>query len=62
MPAMIRMLNADYDLTSISDLELTDIMGKLCSDYAMCRAEMSTATLEVWANIIRVAEELIKRK
>ena len=58
---MIRVLNPDYDLTSESDLELAETMKELCEVYIMCRHEISTATCDVWASIVRVAEEIVRR-
>ena len=58
----IKLLNKDYDLRKVHDLELAQIMQELCGEYDMCRHELSTATLDVWNCIIRVAEEIVKRK
>lgn len=58
----IRMLNKEYDLSQDDDYEIANIMEKLCSDYQMCRNEISTATLDVWDRIEHVSEEILRRK
>jgi hypothetical protein len=58
----IRILNKDYDLRGISDIELADIMQTQCEIYAMAVTEMSTAILEVWALCVRIAEEIEQRE
>ena len=58
----IRILNKDYDLRGISDIELADIMQTQCDVYDMAYTEMSTARLEVWAAVVRIAEEIERRK
>ncbi|RLG68596.1 MAG: hypothetical protein DRO11_08865 [Methanobacteriota archaeon] len=58
---MIRVLNPNYDLSQESDLELAETMKELCETYVMCRHEISTATCDVWASIVRVAEEIVRR-
>jgi len=57
----IALLNKDYDLSGDTDLELARIMERLCSEYQMCRNTISTATLDVWNCIVRVAEEIVRR-
>jgi len=51
-----------YDLTQDSDLELATTLKRLCSEYKMCRYCLSTATLDVWHSIVRVAKEIVKRE
>jgi len=58
----IPVLNPDYDLSRDSDLELAAILKKLCNEYEMCRYCLSTATLDVWYGIVRVAKEIVKRE
>lgn len=58
----IMILNKDYDLRGISNIELADIMQTQCEIYAMAATEMSTAILEVWASCVRIAEEIVRRK
>jgi hypothetical protein len=58
----IRILNKDYDLSCISDIELADIMQTQCDVYDMAYHEMSTAILEVWASVVRIAKEIVKRE
>lgn len=58
----IRILNKDYDLRGISDIELVSIMQTQCDIYDMAYHGMSTAILEVWAAIVRIAEEIVRRK
>ena len=58
----IPILNKDYDLRIISDIELANIMEKQCGIYDMAHNEMSTAILEVWASVVRIAEEIVRRK
>jgi len=58
----IAVLNKDYDLSVDSDLELARTMKRLCSEYEMCRYCLSTATLDVWHGIVRVAKEIVKRE
>jgi len=58
----IRILNKDYDLRGISDIELADIMQTQCEVYVQAYNEMSTAILEVWAAVERIAEEIMRRK
>lgn len=58
---MVKLLNKDYDLRGISEEEITRIMQELCETYDMCRTELSTATLDVWACIVRVAKEIARR-
>ena len=57
----IVVLSKDYDLSQGSDLELVATLKKLCDEYEMCRYCLSTATLDVWHGIVRVAKEIIKR-
>jgi len=57
----VALLNKDYDLSGDTDLELARIMERLCSEYQMCRNTISTATLDVWNCIVRVAEEIVIR-
>lgn len=57
-----RILNTDYYLSSISDIELADTMQTQCEVYAMAYNEMSTAILEVWASVVRIAKEIVKRE
>lgn len=57
----IKILNENYDLRSISDIELVSIMQTQCDVYDMAYHEMSTAILEVWAAIERIAEEILNR-
>lgn len=56
------MLNKEYDLTQLSEVEIADIMQKLCADFITCRYEMSTATLDVWDRIEHVSKEILRRK
>ena len=58
----IRILNKDYDLRGICDVELANIMQTQCDIYDMAYTEMSTARLEVWAAVERIAEEIVRRK
>ena len=58
----IRILNVDYALSDISDIELADIMRTQCDVYNVAYREISTAILEVWAGIERIAEEIVRRK
>ena len=58
----IAVLSEDYDLSQDSDLELATTLKRLCSEYEMCRYCLSTATLEVWHGIVRVAKEIVKRE
>ena len=58
----IAVLNENYDLSGDSDLELATTLKKLCSEYEMCRYCLSTATLDVWHGIVRVAKEIVKRE
>ena len=58
----IKILNKDYDLTCICDVELANIMQTQCEVYDMAYTEMSTARLEVWAAVVRIAEEIVRRK
>jgi hypothetical protein len=58
----IRILNKDYDLRCISNIELANIMQNQCEIYDMAATEMSTAILEVWASCVRIAEEIVRRK
>jgi hypothetical protein len=58
----IRILNKDYDLRGVSDIELANIMQTQCEVYDMAYSEMSTAILEVWASVVRIAEEIARRK
>ena len=55
------MLDMSYDLAQESDLSLADIMKKLCEQYAMCRCEISSATLDVWGRIEHVSKEIHRR-
>ena len=57
----IPMLNMDYDLSQESDLSLADTMKRLCDQYAMCRCEISSATLDVWERIEHVSRVIIRR-
>jgi len=57
----VALLNEDYDLSGDTDLELARIMERLCSEYQMCRNTISTATLDVWNCIVRVAKEIARR-
>ena len=57
----IPVLSEDYDLSVDSDLELTQTMKRLCSEYEMCYYTLSTAICEVWDCIVRVAEEIVRR-
>ena len=59
---IIKLLSPKYDLTAIPETELADIMKELCTEYSQCRQEISTATLDVWNCIIRVATEIVTRK
>jgi len=61
MSDMIRILAKDTDLKSESDLSLATIMQELCGTYAMCRAEISSATLDVWDRIEMVSKEIQRR-
>jgi len=58
----IAVLNKDYDLSVDSDLEIAQTMKRLCGEYEMCRYCLSTATLDVWHGIVRVAKEIVKRE
>ncbi|RKY40693.1 MAG: hypothetical protein DRP85_08160 [Candidatus Makaraimicrobium thalassicum] len=58
----IAVLSEDYDLSQDSDLELAATLKRLCSEYEMCRYCLSTATLDVWHGIVRVAKEIVKRE
>ncbi|MHC1583140.1 MAG: hypothetical protein ACXQTM_00650 [Methanosarcinales archaeon] len=58
----IAVLSEDHDLSQDSDLELVAILKKLCAEYEMCRYCLSTATLDVWHGIVRVAKEIVKRE
>jgi len=58
----IAVLSGDYDLSQDSDLELATTLKRLCSEYEMCRYCLSTATLDVWHGIVRVAKEIVKRE
>lgn len=58
----IMILYENYDLSCISDIELANIMQTQCDVYDMAYHEMSTAILEVWAAIVRIAEEIVRRK
>ena len=58
----IRILNKDYDLRGISNIALANIMQTQCGVYDMAYSEMSTAILEVWASVVRIAEEIARRK
>ena len=58
----IAVLSEDYDLSQDSDLELATTLKRLCSEYEMCRYCLSTATLDVWHGIVRVAKEIVKRE
>ncbi|RKY41377.1 MAG: hypothetical protein DRP85_06565 [Candidatus Makaraimicrobium thalassicum] len=58
----IAVLNENYDLSGDSDLELATTLKRLCSEYEMCRYCLSTATLDVWHGIVRVAKEIVKRE
>ena len=58
----IRILNPDFDLSEIKDLELIETMQDLCNTYVYCRYGMDTATEDVWESIVRVAEEIVKRE
>jgi len=62
MTYMQQMLNPKYDLKMISNEELAEIMRQLCDNYDMCYHDISTATLDVWASIIRVAKEIVDRE
>jgi len=57
----VALLNKDHDLSGDTDLELARIMERLCSEYQMCRNTISTATLDVWNCIVRVAKEILRR-
>ena len=57
----VALLNKDYDLSGDTDLELARIMERLCSEYQMCRNTLSSATLDVWNCIVRVAKEIARR-
>ncbi len=57
----VALLNKDYDLSGDTDLELARIMERLCSEYQMCRNVLSSATLDVWNCIVRVAKEIARR-
>lgn len=57
----IPMLNMNYDLSQESDLSLADTMKTLCDQYAMCRCEISSATLDVWERIEHVSRVIIRR-
>jgi len=58
----IPVLNPDYDLSADSDLELAATLKRLCGEYEMCRYCLSTATLDVWHGIVRIAKEIVKRE
>ena len=58
----IALLSKNHDLFSDTDLELSFIMERLCSEYQMCRNTISTATLDVWECIVRVAKEIVRRE
>jgi len=58
----IAVLNENYDLSGDSDLELATTLKRLCSEYEKCRYCLSTATLDVWHGIVRVAKEIVKRE
>jgi len=58
----IAVLSEDYDLSQDSDLELAATLKRLCGEYEMCRYCLSTATLDVWHGIVRVAKEIVKRE
>lgn len=57
----IPMLNMEYDLAQESDLSLADTMKTLCEQYAICRSEISSATMDVWGRIEHVSKEIIRR-
>lgn len=58
----VAILNPNHDLSGDSDVELAHIMERLCNEYQMCRCTLSTATLDVWNCIVRVAKEILKRE
>ena len=58
----IAILSEDYDLSQDSDLELAATLKRLCGEYEMCRYGLSTATLDVWHGIVRIAKEIVKRE
>ena len=59
----IPILNKDYDLRGISDIELANTMEKQCEIYDMVHHEISTAILDVWWEAVeRIAEEIVRRK
>jgi len=58
----IAVLSEDYDLSQDSDLELAATLKTLCGEYEMCRSCLSSATLDVWHGIVRVAKEIVKRE
>ena len=62
MSEKVALLNEDYDLSMDSDIDLVETMKQLCDEYEMCRNSISTATCEVWNCIVRVAEEIVRRK
>jgi hypothetical protein len=59
---ILKLLSPKYDLTAIPKTELVDIMELLFQEYNQCRHELSTATLDIWNCIKRVAEEIVRRK
>ena len=58
----IPILNKEYDIQGISDIELANTMEKQCEIYDMAYHEMSTAILDVWEAVERIAEEIVRRK
>ena len=57
----IKLLRQGFNLSELNDLELAQIMRERCELYDKCRSEISTATSDVWENIVRIAKEISKR-
>lgn len=59
--SQIPMVDLNHDFTQESDLSLADIMKTLCDQYAMCRCEISSATMDVWERIEHVSKVITRR-
>lgn len=62
MMEQIRLLSKEYDITSISEVELAATMKQCCETYIMCMYEMSSAMLDARDRVEHVASEIIRRR
>lgn len=58
----VKLLSEDYDLTEEGSISLCETMIEVCHVYIRCRNEISTETESAWGCVVRVAEEIIKRR